>query len=102
MAADGLPIFMDAICIKESKKAEKVIYNRVSKYVKHFWFFNVFTIRFPHLCPDVPKQANFCESLQNLQAEIENLEHFFARFCAKMVQDREPIFADMLFSPSTL
>ena len=92
MAADGLRLFMDAICSKESKKAEKVIHNRVSQYVKHFRFFNVFTIRPAHLCPDVPKQANFRESLQNVQAEIENLAHFFARYCAKMFQNRKSIF----------
>ena len=26
------------------------------------------------------------------KSDIENLEHFFARFCAKMVQDRDPNF----------
>ena len=83
MAADGLRLFMDAICSKESKKAEKVIHNRVSQYVKHFRFFNVFTIRQAHLCPDVPKRANFCESLQNLQAEIENFAHFFCKILCK-------------------
>ena len=106
MAADGLRLFMDAICSKESKKAEKVIHtvdNRVSQYVKHFWFFNFFTIRQAHLCPDVPKQAYFRESLQNLQAEIENLANFFLQDSVqKWFKIESPFFADMLFNPSTL
>ena len=49
-----------------------------------------------------PKQANFRESLQRLQAKIENLANIFRDPVQKRFEIVSPIFEDILFSPRTV
>ena len=60
-------------------------------WVNLYQIFNVFIIRQAHLPPKVPKQANFCGSLQKTERKLNELRILALR-SDKTIQDREPIF----------
>ena len=68
------------------------MFTRVSQSGSNFRFVNVFIIRQAHLFSKTPKQANFCISLQNSQAEIELCANILSLHCDKTNKDRELIF----------
>ena len=64
-----------------------------------FDFFKVFINRQVHLLPKVPKQSNFCRSLQNSRAEIELCANVLA-LCCDILYKIESTFFKIRFPKS--